>query len=440
MKLQCQPSNWVLSMGKTPTNACYTAPLAQMSASFGRALTSLLFAALLFSQAAAAQEAPSPFTPQATQLVTEIMNRAGSPGFVTLEVENRSSLTPSDVSAARKAIEAQLRASNVRLVKQERAVAEITVTISENTQGLLWIAEVKQGLTTQTVMLQGANPTALTPVHMPTLRLLRTPVYSATDDAPMLDFVLTDAKILYVLRSENITAYKWDGSRWSLLNTFNVDRSTPTPRDTRGHLMWQPSQLIAYLPGVQCTAPLVPDGILAGIQCRDIDDPWPLDNSFDAFFSSNRNFFSGIVRGANFNSAVKSVEASVPPFYSASAIGDANALWVFTGSDGRARIYSSLTQAPHVYSGWGSDIASVHSECGSKWQLLISKPGDRTQPDAVQAMEFVNGEPVPVSATLEMSGAITSMWRSPDGTSANVITRDHISRRYEASILTVDCR
>jgi hypothetical protein len=368
------------------------------------------------------------------------MNRAGSPGFVTLDVQNISSLSNADVALARKAIEAQLRAANVRLVKQERAVAEINVTISENPQGLLWIAEVKQGTTTQTIMLQSARTAALASQHIPALTLRRTLVYVASEDEPMADFVLTDAKILYVLRAQNVTAYKWDGARWWLLNAFSFDRSAPTPRDSRGHLVWQPSQLVAYLPGVQCTAPLESDGFLKGIQCRDIDDPWPLDNSFNAFFSSSRNFFSGIVRGANFNSAVKSIEVSLPPFYSASAIGENNALWVFTGTDGRARLYSSFTQAPRVYSGWGSDVASLHSGCGSQWQLLVSKPGDRSQPDAVQAMEIANGEPVPVSATFEVPGAITSMWRAPDGKGVNLVMRDVMSRRYEASILSVDCR
>ena len=423
-----------------PRNECYTAPLATMSDAFRSKLLSIAVMMMIFLASATAQEAPNPFTPQAVQLVTEIMNRAASPGFVTIDVQNRSSLSASDVALARKALEAQLRSSGARLVKPERAVSEITVTISENVQGLLWVAEVRQGPISQSIMVQGANAAALTPSHLPTLTLRRALVYSASNDEPMLDFVLADPKILYVLRSQNITAYKWDGARWWLLNAFNFDRLAPIPRDPRGHLVWQPSQLVAYLPGAQCTAPLASDGLLQGIQCRDIDDPWPLDNSFNAFFSSTRNFFSGIVRGANFNSAVKSVEASVPPFYSASAIGEANALWVFAGTDGRARLYSSFTQAPRVYSGWGSELASIHSGCGSQWQLLISKHGDRSQPDAVQAMEIANGEPVPVSATLEISGAMTSMRHSSDGTSANMISRDPATGKYEASILSVDCR
>ncbi len=423
--------------------ACYTSPLAQMFVSLRRAsaFIFLCFAFVFFQCATAvAQDTPNPFAAEASQLVHQVLERAGSPGFVTLDVANESSLSAMEVAAARKAIEAELRAANVRLVKPERAVAEITVTISENLQGLLWVAEIKQGLTTQTVMLQSGHTATTTAVRMPSLQLRRTPVFAASDDTPMLDFILTDAKLLFILRGQSITAYKWDGAQWKQINAVNIERSTPAPRDLRGHLVWQPSQLLAYQAGVQCTAPLGPDGVFAGIQCREVDDPWPLDNSFDAFFSSNRNFFSGIIRGANANSAVKSLEVSLPPFYSASALGDVNASWMFTGTDGRARLYSSFTQQPRVYSGWGSDIVSVHSDCGSKWQLLVSKPGDRSQPDAVQALEIASGEPVPVSSALEMSGSITSMWHAQDGLTANVITRDPMSRRYEASTITIDCR
>jgi hypothetical protein len=426
-----------MKRGPAQKTRCYTSPLAPMSEAFG---SRLLFIAvmMMFVTCAAAQDAPTQFTPQATRLVNEIMNRTGSPGFVTLDVQNRSQLSAADVATARKTIEAQLRASGARLVKPERAIAEITVTISENVHGLLWIAEVKQGVTVQTIMLPGSSATAISAASAPAFTLRRAIVYSPSEDAPMLDFALTEGKVLYVLRSRNITAYRSEEGRWSVLNAFNFDRSTPPPRDLRGRLVWQPAQVSVYLPGVQCTVPLGADGSLKGIDCREVDDPWPLDNSFTAFFSSNRNFFSGLLRGANFNSAVKSIEASVPPFYSAAAIGEANAIWTFTGTDGRARLYSSFSQAPHFYSGWGSEIATVHSTCGSQWQLLVSRPGDRSQPDAVQAMEIVNGEPAPASTPLDIPGAITAMWRNADG-AANVISRDVATGKYEASIITIDC-
>src|SRR4051812_19345511 len=102
----------------TAIRTCYTSPLAPMSAAFIRILLiiSLLLSCALISEA---QDQQDPFTPQATQLVSDIMDRAGSPGFVTLDVQNKSSLSAADVALARKAVEAQLRAANVRLVKRE---------------------------------------------------------------------------------------------------------------------------------------------------------------------------------------------------------------------------------------------------------------------------------------------------------------------------------
>jgi hypothetical protein len=421
------------------TNACYTAPLSPMSAFLGKplAITTLI---MVLSAIAAAQEAANPVTASAGDLVRVIMNRSGKPEFVTLAVENRSSLTAGDVATAKKALENALRAQNVRLVKPERAVAEITVTISENTQGLLWIAEIKQGLTKETVMIQGARVEGLSSLRVPTLNLRRTLLYVASDDEPILDFIQPESQMLYLLRSQDLVTYKWDGARWSKLIALNFNRAMPVPRDTRGHLLFQQSQLVAYLPGMQCMAAIGGDGVPNNIQCGAIDDPWPLDNNYTAFFSPSRNFFSGIMRGGNFNSAVKSLDASVPPFYSAAALGESNAVWAFTGVDGKSRLYTSLAQAPRVYSGWGSDIASVKSGCGSQWQMLVSKPGDHSQRDAVQAMEIVSGEPVPASATVEISGPITSMWRSADGTKANVISKDATTGKYEASIFSIDCR
>src|SRR5207244_11216868 len=126
-------------------------------------------------------ESPNPFTQQASQLVSEMMNRAGSPGFVTLDVQNKSSLNAADVTLARKAIETQLRAANVRLVKPERAVAELTVTISENVHGLLWITQIKQGPTAQTLMWQGDKPASSAVAHVPMLTVRNTPVFKQPD-------------------------------------------------------------------------------------------------------------------------------------------------------------------------------------------------------------------------------------------------------------------
>jgi hypothetical protein len=403
-----------------------------MPAAFCRKLTSLLLLAIVFCFEVSAQEAPNPFSSQAKQLVTELMSRAGAPGFVTLNVDNRSSLATTDVAAARKALEAQLRSANARLVKPERAVAEINVTISENLHGLLWIAQVKQGLTTQTITVQGDKQATSATMRAPVLTVKRTPLFVQEDGTQIVDFALLDSKTLFVLEPDRLAAYYSDGNRWAARNAVAIRHSQPWPRDLRGHISMQQAQLTVFLPGVQCIGVLSADNALQSLNCNETDDPWLLsDGKTNAFFPASRNFFSGIIRG---------MDISLPPFYSAATVGDANPISIFTGTDGRARLYASFTQAPHVYSGWGSDIAAVRSACGAQWQVLVSRPGDRTQPDAIQAMEISNREPVPVSSALELPGSITSLWQSTDGKSVNMVTRDVLSKTYEASILSIDCR
>src|SRR5205814_1852695 len=87
----------VIRSGIMKICACYTAPLAQMSAAFRRKLFLTILSALIVSCQVHAQEPANPFAPQAVQLVTEMMNRAGSPGFVTLDVQNKSSLSTADL-------------------------------------------------------------------------------------------------------------------------------------------------------------------------------------------------------------------------------------------------------------------------------------------------------------------------------------------------------
>jgi len=98
-----------------------------------------------------------------------------------------------------------------------------------------------------------------------------------------------------------------------------------------------------------------------------------------------------------------------------------------------------MKQQPIILSGLGSDLASIKSECGSRWQILVTRPVDQTQPDAVQALEIVNREATPVSTSIEFSGPITALWPTPEHGSVNAISKDLISGNYEASTLSITC-
>jgi hypothetical protein len=87
---------------------------------------------------------------------------------------------------------------------------------------------------------------------------------------------------------------------------------------------------------------------------------------------------------------------------------------------------------------WGSDIASVHTECGSGWQVFATQSG--TGPvDTIRVYEVPDREPVLMSAPLEFSGAITALWAESNGNTAVAVLRDSESGKYEAYRLTINC-
>jgi hypothetical protein len=190
-------------------------------------------------------------------------------------------------------------------------------------------------------------------------------------------------------------------------------------------------EINAFLPGTRCSGKISPPSL----ECRASDDPWPVDQGLVAFFSPRRNFFSGLLAG-------QSAGASVAPFFSGATwqSGDQR-LWLFTGTDGRARLFQNDLATPvTTFSGWGSTLAAVHTTCGAGWQLLASAPVDTTRADSVQAIEISAHEALPVSAAVDLSGAVEALWTAGNYSQVvNGVLYSQASGRYEAFTLTVVC-
>jgi hypothetical protein len=152
------------------------------------------------------------------------------------------------------------------------------------------------------------------------------------------------------------------------------------------------------------------------------------------FYSPRRNFFTGLLAGA-------SAGASVVPFFSAAAwqTGDTHQ-WLFSGTDGRTRLYQYDLSAPAaMFNGWGSNLAAVHSSCGSGWQALVSAPTDSVRPDSVQAVEVLGREALPVSAPIDLAGPVQALWTAgKNGDAVNGVLQTPTGQ-YEAFTLTVNC-
>jgi hypothetical protein len=187
-------------------------------------------------------------------------------------------------------------------------------------------------------------------------------------------------------------------------------------------------KLEAYLPGKKCTGTVDP-GI--SLECHDSDDPWPLGGSGQqerAFFGA-RNFFTGALAG------VKGPRDAQPFFSAAVAPGD-NPVVLLAATDGSLRDLQQRTYATPT----GSDIAGVKSGCGAGWQVLVTRASDQTETDSMRAEE-INGSALrPVSAALEFPGPITALWTSSEGNAAQATIRNLKSGRYEAYLISIDCR
>lgn len=408
-------------------NPVYNARNPPMLSSVGvsRAVLCLFFAGLAFA---------SDWQAPASQLAQRIAGITG-PGAIAVTVVNRSSLSPSDADDVRRKLLSELAAYGVQSATSDQAAAFVQVSLSENLQGYVWIAEVHQGTSEPVVVmitLPGSLKTSENQSAPVTIR--KTLLWS--DENRILDVALINGNPAHmiVLQAERITLFRSQNSQWQQEQVLPVVHVRPWPRDLRGRLILRKDHLFdAYLPGVYCrstaTAPL-------NVNCDDSDDPWPLTASgagLNAFYSGSRNFFTGAL------SPGIQKQTMAPAFYSAAPLPrDKYTLWAFAAVDGQVHFLDGVGDQAFAQLGWGSDIASVRSGCGSGWQILATS-NEAGSGDQVRAFEVVDREPILVSPPLQFNGSITALWADADSTGATAVSRNGEMGKDEAYRLTIDC-
>lgn len=374
-------------------------------------------------------EAQPSLATAANAFVQEIVARSGLPSGVSVSFQNISVLPPESQEAVQNAIFTGFHDAGIHLVNPESAQARVEITFSEEWQGYLWIAAIQQGASKKLVMKKVSRPEQTTSSRAPMMTIRKNAVWQ--QEVPILDFH-QDNQTLALLEPEQISIYTNDSGQWRPRYTLAITRPQPWPRDLRGRLVVNGLRITAFLPGARCSGSMSPPSL----DCRASDDPWPVDEgTVVAFYSSRRNFFTGILAGAG-------AGASVIPFFSAAAwqTGDSRQ-WLFAGTDGRARLYQYDLSAPAaIFNGWGGNMAAVHSNCGSGWQALVSAPTDSVRPDSIQAIEVVGREALPVSTAVELSGPLQALWTSgKNSESVNGVMQSPASGKYEAFTLSVTC-
>jgi hypothetical protein len=414
-------------------NPVYNARNPSMPISVGvsrAACLSLIF--LLHASRAAAGDWQSP----ASQLAQRIAAITG-PGAVSVTVVNRSSLGASDADDIRRKLLSELAAFGVQPAAPDQGAATVQVSLSQNLQNYLWVAEIHQGTSEPVVamlavpgLIRDSGERSATP-----LTIHKTLLWS--DENRILDAELVNGNPpnMIVLGAETIAMLRLQNGQWQQQQSLPVIHVRPWPRDLRGRLILRKDHLFdAYLPGVYCrssaAAPL-------SVNCDDSDDPWPLtgnQGSLSAFFSGARDFFTGALSPGIQKQTV------APPFYSAAPLPrDKYTLWAFATVDGQVHFLDGVGDQTFTQLGWGSDIASVRSGCGPGWQILATSNED-SPTDEVKAFEIPDREPILVSPPAEFDGRITALWADSDSTSVIAISRNSESGKYEAYRLSIDCR
>jgi len=430
----------------------------------------------------------------AEALAAKIIEHATSGKALALSVKNISSLGDEDVAQIRRALRSRLRSQGARLTGSKQANIDVQVTLSENPEGYLWIAEIRDHSSPSAPGADLASLVVMVSVERPNpgerqstaapLSILKTRIYQQAD--PMLDVALLEspaggpsapagsaARVL-VLGLANVSIYEEaaapenggnNGWQWRPVQSAPITRLRPWPRDARGRIIVRNNgRFDVYVPGSKCSGALAP---ALTLECHESEEPWPLNggeregNSANsgawigpaAYFMPDRNFFDGRVKFDD-GREIKTLPflaAVVMPLKAATHAGLPTATGrvppgaasvpglLFSGLDGRAQLLNGNAEPVANVGGWGSQIVGLQSSCGSGWQVLATQARDLNEPDAVQAYEIVNRKPVPVSTSLEFAGPITELWPLADGTEALAISHNLQTDTYEAFRLSVSC-
>lgn len=406
-----------------------------------------LFLLVLLPRAMQAQD----FDAGARALAEKIAARAGPRGTVSLEVRNLSSLSVAQTAAVKQTLDAGLREHGATLVAAPPADSEIRVTLAENVQGYVWVAEVRRGPATQVAMIvvprsageataSGASAIVL---HKELVLLQAAKVL----DVKILDAPWGGSQWMAVLQPDKLSLYEKKGAEWGFMQDYPLVSAKPWPRDLRGkvflnkdnvrgeELLWvtlADSAWILLAASTSHTLLLEPGrGQETGY--------WFLTSATHfvnaAEISASKNFFTGKIYlepGKTINEL---------PFFSFGLMskkpehGWLQDIDIYTNLDGRTRLFEDTYEEPFVIvDGLGSELATVQTKCGDGWQVLTTRPGDWTEADAIQAYEIQDHQLVPVGTAVDVPGPVMSL-----DDSGIAVVRNLKTGKYEAFNITITC-
>ena len=338
---------------------------------------------------------------------------------VSLVLVNRSSLARAEFEALRRRLEGELAARGLQLTAGSEHAWDVRVTVSENPQTGLLVAELPGESDPRVLIVSFAHPEPHSESSsLPRMELEKELIVEHSEPIVGLAFLEPSREAkpsVALLQPSQVAVYDFRGGRWQLERAMILPRTLAGPRDLHASLDFSAEQITADFPGETCTVWISPS---SGAGCVSHAGEHGLaDNS------------SASPRGSKSPAGQKLVWEEKRQVVS-----------LGVDADGIPRLRAVDGETLAVFRDWGSQLAGVVTECATGLLVLATRAGDWTAPDALRAYEIRGREAVALSRPLEFSGPLLLMQVSGDGKSVVAVARNLETGHYEAHRLLISCR
>lgn len=350
----------------------------------------------------------------------------------TLRPDARVERLPADRDAVARSVRELLSQKGIAI--GTNAAALIRLTFSEQLGEALWVAEIVDGNRHNILVFRPTESPIDndTPARAP-VALVMQPIFQR--EAPILDLVI-EADHLFLLGENGVSIYEGQPGQWkpagearfSPTGASNTNR-IPRRRDPRGKLRLEAQHLDVWLPFMEC------HGDTAGtteLSCEPSGTPWSWGTMAAAFVSEDNAFHGPLL--------IEWKRVETPPFFAAAHWNGPGASRIaLAGRNGAIEFQSLSGTALASAEAFGDELAVIEPVCGGDPLLLVSSPGDATEPEWLRAVTLENGQVQPRGTTLELPGRLTALWPTQVPARALAIVKDEARNNYVALYISAVC-
>jgi hypothetical protein len=223
-------------------------------------------------------------TEAAFQLAARISSLLPRRATVSFEMQNLTALPAGDWSSFRPRLLDELGKAGVETAATQPE-SRVRVTLSEDSGGLLFVAEVSTGENRQVAMLPWRLPTPAQPKP----RITLTQKLLLTQPEPILDILIVDSDSeMLVLSPRQVASYRATEGKWMPTAVASLLLPRPMPRDPRGRLEATAGGFQAFLPVATCSGAWNPE---LKLTCAGGTANWP--GTLGTHWVADRNVLEG---------------------------------------------------------------------------------------------------------------------------------------------------